>query len=114
MLQNQLPADELAHIRGEIRNLQQREAELRRCFTKECEQGRYQGCDYDVVVQLHSRRVLNKSRLPAGILNNPHYFEVKSSPVVKIVRRTEPRLPLGFGEDANPFGEENFDVIEKF
>jgi hypothetical protein len=114
MLRNQLPADELGHIRDEIRALRLREAQLRQCFTDDCDDGRFEGCDYDVVVQLHKRRVLNKSRLPAAILNNPRYFEEKSSPVVSVVARIEPRLPLGFAENQSPFGDDNFEVIERF
>ena len=114
MLRNQLPADELAHIRDEIRALRVREAELRQCFTDECNQGVFEGCDYDVVVQLHKRRVLKKSSLPPEILNNPCFFEERTAPVVRVVPRKEPRLPLGFSESAPPFNDENFEVIELF
>jgi len=114
MLSNQLPADELAQIRDKIYNLRAREEELRLCFTEDCENGRFEGCSHDVVVQLHTRRVLQKSRLPAAILNDPRYFTEKSTPVVRVVERVEPRLPFGFAENSNPFGAENFDVIERF
>jgi len=114
MLSNQLPADELAHIRDEIRDLRAREEELRQCFTEDCDNGHFEGCSYDVVVQLHTRRVLQKSRLPAAILNDPRYFTEKSTPVVRVVERAQPRLPFGFAENSNPFGAENFDVIERF
>ena len=112
MLQNQLPADELAQVRDGIRALRAREVELRKCFTDECDNGLYEGFEFNVVVRLQQRQVLNKDRLPAAILNDPQYFDTKLSPVVKVVPRKEPRLPLGFAEADMAYSNDNFDVIE--
>lgn len=112
MLKNQMPADELALIRKEIRALRNREVELRKCFTEECDSGRFEGCEYDVEVRLQRRRVLAKHRLPPQILNDPQYFEIRTSPIVRIIPRDEPRLPLDYTANGPVEGLENADVIE--
>ena len=112
MLRNQMPADELAHLRDEIHALRAREVELRKCFTDDCDNGHYEGCEYDVVVRVQKRRVLNKDRLPDAILNDPQYFDIKISPVVKVVPRSEPQLPLGFASTNITASNDNFEVVE--
>ena len=111
MLRNQLPADELAHIRDEIRALRAREVQLRKCFTEECDNGFYEGCDFDVEVRMQKQCVLNKNRLPAEILDDPQYFDIRYTPVVRVKPRIEPRLPLDYGQ-IGAAQNENFDVIE--
>lgn len=114
MFQKQLPADELAQVRRKIRDLRAREVALRKCFTEDVDDGVYEGCDYDVVVRLQKQCVLNKSRLPDEILNDPQYFDIRYAPNVRVVPRAEPRLPL----DDLPSGilatGDSFDVIEAF
>ena len=111
-MKNQMPADELAHVRDEIRALRAREVALRRCFTEECDSGLYEGCEFDVEVRMEKRCVLNKSRLPAEILNDPQYFDVRYSPMVQVRPRTEPRLPMDFTQSGLSATFNNFDVIE--
>lgn len=112
MLRNQLPADELAHVRDEIRALRAREVELRKCFTDDCDNGLYEGFEFDVVVRIQQRRVLNKDRLPAAILNDPQYFDTKFSPVVRVMPRKEPQLPLGASDADVIASGDSFEVVE--
>jgi len=112
MLQNQSPADELAHVRDEIRALRLREVELRKCFTEDCDNGLYEGCEFDVEVRMQKSCVLNKNRLPADILNDPQYFDIRYAPIVRVKPRLQPGLPLGYAPNAGAAGNENFDVIE--
>ena len=109
---HQMPADELGHIRKEMRALRAREIELRKCFTDECDEGIFEGCDYDVEVKFQKRRVLAKNRLPSDILNDPKYFDIRLAPIVRVVQRKEPRLPLGFGPAGMIAPQDNFDVVE--
>lgn len=109
---NQLPADELANLRGEIRNLRAREVALRRCFTEDCDNGLYEGFEFDVVVRMQKRCVLNQNRLPAEILNDPQYFDIRYSPTVRVKPRSEPRLPMDFSQSGVSGAADNFDVIE--
>jgi len=112
MLRNQLPADELAQVRDGIRALRAREIELRKCFTDDCDNGLYEGFEFDVVVRIQQRRVLNKDRLPDVILNDPQYFDTKYSPIVRVVPRDEPRLPLGFSDKNVVASGDSFEVVE--
>ncbi len=109
---HQMPADELGRVRNEIRMLRAREVELRKCFTQDCDDALFEGCDYDVEVKFQKRRVLAKDRLPREILNDPQYFDVKFTPVVRVIQRKEPRLPLGFSHAGVIFARDNFDVVE--
>lgn len=111
-MNTQLPADELAHVRDEIKTLRAREVELRRCFTEDCDNGLYEGCDFDVEVRMEKRCVLNKTRLPAEILNDPQYFDVRYSPIVRVKPRLEPRLPMDFSQSGMNATMDSFDVIE--
>lgn len=112
MTRNQLPADELAHVRDEIRALRAREVALRRCFTEDCDNGLYEGCEFDVVVRMQKRCVLNQNRLPAEILDDPQYFDIRYSPTVRVKPRTEPRLPMDFKQSGLGASFDNFDVVE--
>lgn len=112
MLQKKLPADKLADVHDEISALRLREVELRKCFTDDCDFSLYEGREFDVEMRLEKRRVLAKDRLPESILNNPRYFDVKLSPIVRVVSRKEPRLPLEFSQAAVIASNDNFEVIE--
>ncbi len=112
MMQNQLPADELAHVRDEIRMLRTREVALRKCFTEDCDDGLYEGCEFDVVVRMQKRCVLNQNRLPAEILNDPQYFDVRYAPTVRVKPRSQPRLPMDLSQSGVDGPADNFDVIE--
>lgn len=114
MFRNLLPADELAQVRDKIRALRTREIELRKCFTDDNDDGFYEGCNFDVVVRLQKRCVLNKNRLPADILNDPQYFDVRYAPTVQVIPRVEPRLPLDDPQSGILASNNNFDVLEAF
>lgn len=114
MFQNQLPADALAQVREKIHALRRREIALRKCFTEDCDDGVYEGCNFDAVVRLQKRCVLNTSRLPDEILNDPQYFDIRYTPVVRIVPRAEPRLPLEYAQSGILASGDSFDVIETF
>jgi len=109
---HQLPADELGHMRNEIRLLRAREVELRKCFTQDCNDALFDGYDYDVEVRFQKRRVLAKDRLPREILNDPQYFDVKYTPVVRVIQRKQPRPPLEVPHAGMIPARENFDVVE--
>lgn len=113
MFENQMPADELAQVREKIHALRMREIKLRKCFTDACEDGFYEGNNFDVVVQLQKRCVLNQNRLPAEIRNDPQYFDVRYAPVVRLVPRAEPRLPLDYSQSAMLVQNDSFDVLER-
>lgn len=112
MPRNQLPADELAHVRDEIRALRLREVALRKCFTDDCDSGLFEGCDFDVEVRMQKRCVLNQNRLPAEIRNDPQYFDIRYAPIVRVKPRMEPRLPLDYPPVGVSASIENFDLIE--
>ena len=107
-----MPADELGHIQKEISALRAREVALRKCFTDDCDDALYEGCEYDVEVKFQKRRVLAKDRLPAAIVNDPQYYDVKYAPVVRVVQRDEPRLPMGFADAGLVASHNSFEVVE--
>lgn len=113
MMLNQLPADELANVQEKIRALRAREVALRRCFTDDSDDGLYEGCEFDVEVRMQKRCVLNQNLLPAEILNDPKYFDIRYAPTVRVKPRVEPRLPLDFGRTNLGDLGDNFEVIER-
>lgn len=114
MFNTQTPADELAKVRDEIRILRDREIELRKCFTRNCDEGVYEGCEFDVEVRLQKRCVLNQSRLPDEILNDPQYFDVRYAPIVRVMPRKEPRFALDDTHSGFRPTQENYDLVETF
>lgn len=110
---DKMPADELADVQDKIRALRAREVALRRCFTEDCDSGLYEGYEFDVEVRLQKRCVLNQNLLPAEILNDPKYFDIRYAPTVRVRPRAEPRLPLDFGPTGQNAFVDNFDVIER-
>ena len=86
---NMTPADELGHIRDEIRRLKAREAELRQEILAT---GDASGSDYTVEIKEQTRRNFDRTRLPQDIQDDPAYWKVSTTQVVKTV-------PLG---DAAP------------
>ena len=98
MLINAAPADEIAEIRGQIRMLQDREAELRAGFLSGLHG--WEGAEYAVELTQQRRRVLLKDRLPEAILNDPRYWDERVTQTLKVQpRQVEP---------------DEFDVVEPF
>ncbi|MEM6621861.1 MAG: hypothetical protein AAF674_06495 [Pseudomonadota bacterium] len=87
---NMSPADELGHIRDEIRRLKAREAELREQIL---ETGDASGTDYAVEIREQTRRTFDRSALPQAIQDDPAYWKVTTTRLVKTVRLT-PAEPL--------------------
>ena len=112
MFEKRLPVDELAKVREEICILRDREIELRKCFTRDCDEGIYEGAEFDVEVRLQKRCVLNQSRLPDEILNDPQYFDIRYAPIVRIIPRPEPRFALDDTHSGFRPMVDNFDVAE--
>ncbi|MEM7743733.1 MAG: hypothetical protein AAF409_08490 [Pseudomonadota bacterium] len=79
---NMSPADELGHIRAEIKRLKDREAELR---AEILETGDATGTDYTVEIKEQTRRSFDRTRLPQDIQDDPAYWKLSTSYVVKTV-----------------------------
>jgi len=105
-MRNIHPAEELAQIRTEIRQLKAREAELRAGFLtgdSPCE-----GPVHRVSVETRNARVFDKTRLPEAILQNPRFYRDQvSARVVLELATDEPALP-GFA----PVWEDAGDLVE--
>ncbi|MEM0989350.1 MAG: hypothetical protein AAGK00_10750 [Pseudomonadota bacterium] len=84
------PADELGHIREEIRRLKAREAELRQQIL---ETGDASGTDYTVEIREQTRRTFDRTALPQPIQDDPAYWKISTTRLVKTVPLT-PAEPL--------------------
>lgn len=82
---NMSPADELGHIRDEIKRLKTREAELRQELLAT---GDASGTDYTVEIKRQERRTFDRTRLPQDIQDDPAYWKVSVSEIVKTVPLT--------------------------
>ena len=101
MLINTAPADEIAEIRGQIRMLKDREAELRGGFLSG--QHGLRGNVYEVSVKSDRRRTFLRDKLPPRILNDPTYWADKVTQTVTV-------------KEYQPFhvAADDFDVFEPF
>ena len=81
------PVDEYARLKGEIRGLEARAAELRDGFLDPTK-SRRSNC-FEVLVRSQVRRMFKKDLLPPEILNDPKFWEESRSEVV-IVREIAP------------------------
>ncbi|MFK7944217.1 MAG: hypothetical protein AB8B85_15070 [Paracoccaceae bacterium] len=79
---NMTPADELGHIREELKRLKARETELR---TEILETGDATGTDYTIEIKTQERRTLDKGKLPPEILEDPYYYKTSTSQIVRTV-----------------------------
>lgn len=79
---NMTPADELGHIRAEIKRLKAREAELR---TEILETGDASGTDYTVEIKEQQRRTFDRTALPQDIQDDPAYWKVSTAYIVRTV-----------------------------
>jgi hypothetical protein len=98
-------ADELGWVRAEISRLKTREGSLREVLIAEADTR--EGLAFAVTVRQQKRRVFQKSRLPASILDDPAYWQTKSSPVVVVT----PRFARG---ETRRQEDEDFEVFERF
>ncbi len=79
---NITPADELGHLRAEMKRLKAREAELRQEIL---ETGDATGADYTVEIKTQERRTFDRTRLPQDIQDDPAYWKTSTTQVVKSV-----------------------------
>lgn len=79
---NMTPADELGHIRDELKRLKARETELR---AEILETGDASGAEYTVEIKTQERRVLDRDKLPQEILDDPYYYKTSTSQIVRTV-----------------------------
>lgn len=79
---NMTPADELGHIREELKRLKARETELR---TELLATGEASGTDYTIEIKTQERRTLDKDKLPPEILEDPYYYKISTSQVLRSV-----------------------------
>lgn len=100
MLINAAPADEIAEIRGQIKMLRDREADLRQGFLTG--QHGQVGAMHEVQIKTIRKRRLLRERLPAGILNDPAFWSEQVTQMVEVHER-----PLTRPDD-------DFDVFEPF
>ncbi len=87
------PADELGHLRDEIKRLKAREAELRAemLVDDRVEPGE----TYRVEVVEQQRRVFDRSALPPEIADDPQYWKVSTSRIVRVKPvNPEPAAPV--------------------
>lgn len=95
------PADEFAELSAEIARLQARREALREGFINQSLPIRSNL--HEVTVRVQTRRVLDKSLLPAAILSDPKYYKVSEGQVVTVrAMRADRAVPY-----------DDFDVIER-
>jgi hypothetical protein len=99
------PADELGHIRDEIKRLKKREDELRAEML--AHGGAEAGAEYRVEVVEQQRRTLDRDALPKAILDDPAYWKTSTSRIVRVKPiRTEAAGPsASLIDDGDSAGE---------
>lgn len=102
------PVEEFAWLRDEIRRLEDRAQVLRAGFLKRGT--RLRTNRFEVVVRQQTRRVFQKDRLPAHILNDPQFWTETVSPLVTV--RPLGGRPQGPHDGSSP--EEGPVLIEPF
>ncbi len=90
MNKNLLPADELAIIRAEIKDLRHREAQLRAVFLENDSGETQLGSWHDVEIVTHQSRVFDPAALPDHIRNDPKHWRMLETRTVRIC---EPQMP---------------------
>ena len=76
------PADELGHLRDEIKRLKAREAELKDQIADTGETG---GTDYEVRITEQTRRSFDRKLLPQEIQDDERYWKTSVTRVVRTV-----------------------------
>jgi hypothetical protein len=84
------PVDEYAWLKEEIRRLQDRADALRAGFLHPG--ARLRSNRFEITVRRQRRRVFNKDRLPASVLEDPRYWEERESAVVLCREIGTPRV----------------------
>ena len=79
---NMTPADELGHIREELKRLKARETQLR---AELLQTGDASGTDFTIEIKTQERRTLDKDKLPPEILEDPYYYKVSTSQILRSV-----------------------------
>jgi hypothetical protein len=74
------PVDEFARLKDDIRRLQDRADALRAGFLQPG--ARLRSNRFEITVRRQKRRVFNKDRLPATVLEDPRYWEERESEAV--------------------------------
>jgi hypothetical protein len=74
------PVDEFARLKDDIRRLQDRADALRAGFLQSG--ARLRSNRFEITVRRQKRRVFNKDRLPATVLEDPRYWEERESEAV--------------------------------
>ncbi|WP_432448052.1 hypothetical protein [Aliiroseovarius marinus] len=109
------PADELAHIRAELRRLHAREDELKRHYREDASDADLTGATFEVSVMRHAKRVFDPSLLPQAILSNPRFYRAQATTLVTTTPKA-PKIPFQAllpGMVASEEDEaEDFDLIE--
>ena len=104
------PVDEFAKLRAEIQVLEGRAAVLRDSFLRPGVRLRSNG--YEVVVTNQRRRLFQKDRLPASVLNDPSYWLESVSKVVTVKALG---MPVATMVRSKPtIKADDFDLIEPF
>lgn len=75
-------ADALGDVRGQIRALREREAQLRQAILDARPNGTVEGGQYVVELRQQTRRRFDPKFLPDHIRNDPRYWTVTSSAAV--------------------------------
>jgi hypothetical protein len=99
MLPNMCPADELALVRAQLRELQDREADLKIAFLTR--RAPLLGRDHRVEIRSHNNLVFQSELLPENILKNPSYWRARNTKQIRVKPVLVQRV-------------DNFDVIEQY
>jgi hypothetical protein len=99
------PVDEFARLRDEIADREARLKVLREAFLQPG--ARLRSNRFEVVVKTQNRRLFDRDKLPAAILDDARFWKVSTSQVVT-VRALEGAPP------GRATGTEDFEVIERF
>lgn len=107
------PAQELFELRVLIKTLRAREAALRAALLDLAPEERA-GPEHEALVTWQTRRVIVKAWLPEEIREDPTFYKVSTSPVVRVVSKVSGgagHAPCAVASRRDP-GE--FSVIEPF
>lgn len=93
-------AEELGDLRARIRQLKQREAELRQAVLAARPNGPVRGRDWVVSVRLSTARRFDKALLPRTVRDDPAYYSTKQTATV-LTKPVEGRAAARFDPAAD-------------